>query len=78
MPEGAFRSKLCGSKLVFGDLGDGAHRALLDAVAARLARVLVHNVGNAADDLENALRARVDADAAPNALIGLDNRMGHE
>ena len=57
--------------------GDGAHGAFLDAVAARNAGILVHNVSLAANNLEHFLRAGVDADATANALIGIDNRVRH-
>ena len=69
-------SELSG-RLVLDDLGDRTHGALLDAVAARDASILVHNVGLAADNLEHFLRAGVDADAATDALIGFDNRVRH-
>ena len=63
--------------LLFDDLGDGAHRALLDAVAARDAGVLVHDLSDAANHFEHFLRAGIDADAATDALIGFDNRVRH-
>ena len=59
------------------ELGDGAHRAFLDAVAARNAVVVVHGRGNAVDHFENLLGARVNADAAADALVGVDNGMRH-
>ena len=64
-------------RLVLDDLGDRTHGALLDAVAARDARIFVHDLGDAADNLEHFLRAGIDADAATDALIGLDNRVRH-
>ena len=67
-----------GTILVFDDLRDGAHRALLDAVAASDARLLVHDLGSAADHFQDLLRASVDADAATDALISFDNRRGHD
>ena len=67
-----------GLELVLDDLGDGAHRALLDAIAAGDAGFLVHDLDGAADDLEDFLRAGVNADAATDALISFDNRMGHD
>lgn len=71
-----YRGSLCGA-LVLDDLRDGAHGAFLDAVAARNAGILVHNVSLAANNLEHFLRAGVDADATANALIGIDNRVRH-
>ena len=56
-----------GTILVFDDLRDGAHRALLDAVTASDARLLVHDLGSAADHFQDLLRASVDADAATDA-----------
>ena len=64
-------------RLVLDDLGDRTHGAHLDAVAARNAGILVHNVSLAANNLEHFLRAGVDADATANALIGIDNRVRH-
>lgn len=65
----------CG--LVLDDLGDGTHRALLDAVAACDAAVLVHDLGGAVDDLENLLRASVNANAATDAIVSFNDWMGH-
>ena len=42
-----------GLELVLDDLGDGAHRAFLDAIAAGDAGFLVHDLDGAADDLED-------------------------
>ena len=64
-------------RLVLDDLGDRTHGALLDAVAARDAGVLVHDLSDAADHFEHFLRAGIDADAATDALIGFDNRVRH-
>ena len=64
--------------LVFGDLGDGAHGAFLDAFTAADAGFLVHRFGYATRNLENFLRARVDANSAPDAFIGVDYRMSHD
>ena len=63
------------SKLVLDNLGDSAHRALLDAIAAGDAGVLVDSLGNTVDDLENLLRACVNANAAADALISFDYRV---
>ena len=60
---------------VLDDLGNGAHRAFLDAIAAGNACVLVHVLGNAVDDLKNVLRAGVYADSATNALVSFNDRM---
>ena len=64
-------------RLVLDDLGDRTHGALLDAVAARDAGVLVHDLSDAAAHFEHFLRAGIDADAATDALIGFDNRVRH-
>ena len=64
----------CG-KLVFHDLRDGAHGALLDAVAARDASILVHSFNGAINDLQDLLRACVNADAATDALVSFDDWM---
>ena len=61
--------------LVLDDLRDSAHRAFLDAVATGNAGVLVHDLGDTIDNLENVLRASVDADSATNALISFNNWM---
>ena len=45
-------SELSG-RLVLDDLGDRTHGALLDAVAARDAGVLVHDLSDAADHFEH-------------------------
>ena len=62
-------------ELVLDDLRDGAHGALLDAVAAGDAGVFVLNGGDAADDLEDLLRAGIYADTATDALIGFNDGM---
>ena len=63
--------------LVLGDLGDGAHGAFLDALAAADAGLFVHGLGNAVGNFQDLLRARVHADAAANALVGIDYGMSH-
>lgn len=65
-------------RLVLHDLGDGAHGALFQAVAARDAGVLVHRVGHAANHFQDLLGTSVNADATADALVGNDNRMGHD
>ena len=60
-------------QLVLGDLGDGTHRARLDALVAGNAGILVHRIGNAVDNLKNLLLAGIDADAAADALISINN-----
>lgn len=65
-------------RLILGNLRDAAHGALVNAVAARDAGVFVLNDHDAARNLKNALGARVDADSATDALIGLKHRMGHD
>ena len=60
-----------GTHLVFDDLRDGAHRALLDAVAASDARLLVHDLGSAAEG-EASLRELVqqaEGDDAPDQVV---------
>ena len=69
-------SELSG-RLVLDDLGDRTHGALLDAVATSDASFLVHGVGNAIDDLEHFLGARVNADAAADALVSFNYGMRH-
>ena len=64
--------------LIFSDLGDGAHRALFEAFAARDAGILVHDFGHAARNLKHFLRACIYADAATNALVSVDNGMSHD
>ena len=64
--------------LVLDDLLDAAHRALLKAIAAGDACFLVHNLANAVYNLDALLRARVDADAAADALVGIDHGMRHD
>lgn len=66
------------SGLVFDDLGDAAHGALFDAIAASDAGVLVLNHHNAAGNLQDSLSTRVYADTAADAFIGLKNRMRHD
>ena len=63
--------------LVFDNLGDRAHGAFLDAIAARDAGILVDDLDDTADYFKNLLRARINANPAADALIGFDNRMGH-
>ena len=62
--------------LVLGDLGDGAGGASVLAGAAGHAGILVGDSGDVVQ-LENAGRASVDADAADDALVGIDDRMSH-
>ena len=69
---------LWGGELVLDDLRNGTHGALLDAVAAGDARLLVHGLRNAVDDLQHLLGARVNADAAADALVSFNNWMWHE
>ena len=64
----------CG-KLVFHDLRDGAHGALLHAIAAGDARIFIHSLNGAVHDFQNLLRARVNADAATDALVSFDDWM---
>ena len=64
-------------ELVLGDLGDGAGGAGLLAGATGNAGVLVLDGGNVLE-LEDVAGAGVDADAAGNALVGVNNRMGHD
>ena len=59
------------------DLGDGAGRAGLLASAAGDAGVLVGHGSNVVE-LENALGAGVDADAAGDALVSINDRLGHD
>ena len=66
-----------GEKLVLGDLGDGTGGAGLLAGAAGHAGVLVLDGGNVLE-LENVAGAGVDADAAGDALVSVDNGMGHD
>ena len=61
--------------LVLDDLGDGAHRAFLDAVAASDAGILVDNLGHAVHYLEHVLRACVNADSATDALVSFNDWM---
>ena len=63
--------------LVLDDLGDCAHRALFDAVATGDAGVLVYNLGDAVDNLEDVLRARINADTTADAIVSLNNWMRH-
>ena len=64
-------------ELVFDDLGDSAHGAFLDTVATSNAAVLVHDLGSAVDDLENLLRASVNADATTDAIVSFNDGMRH-
>ena len=64
--------------LVLSDLGNGTHRAFFEALATCDARVFVHNFSYAARNLEDLLRARVNANATTNALVSLDNWMSHD
>lgn len=62
--------------LVLSDLGDRASRAAVEAHAAGDAGILVHYRGDVLE-LQDALGAIVDADAASDARIGINNRMSH-
>lgn len=62
--------------LVLSDLGDRAGGAGILANAAGDAGILV-NYGRNVLDLQNALGAVVNADAAGDALIGINNWMCH-
>ena len=64
--------------LVLDDVRDRAHGAFFHAVAACDAQIVVHDIGNAADDFQNAFFAAVNANAATNALVSIDNRMGQD
>lgn len=63
-------------ELVLGNAGDGASGASVLASAAGNAGILVGNGGDVVD-LKDASRASVGADAASDALVGLDDRMSH-
>ena len=58
------------------DLGDGAGRASLLASAAGDAGILVGHGSNVVE-LKNALGASVDANATSDALISINDRLGH-
>lgn len=62
-------------QLVLDNLGDSAHGALLDAVTASDASILAHNLSDPIDNLENLLRASINADAATDAIVSLNDRM---
>ena len=66
------------AELVFGDLGDAAHGALFNAVAASDAGLFVYNLAYAVYNLDAFLGASVDANSAANALIINDYWMRHE
>ena len=77
-PEAAARVRSADClRLVLDDFGDGAHGAFLNAVATSDAAVLVHDLGGAVDDLENLLRASVNANAATDAIVSFNDWMGH-
>jgi len=64
-------------QLVFNDLGDSAHGAFFNTIAAGYAGILVDNFYNSADNLEYFLGASVDTDTTTNAFIDIDDGMGH-
>ena len=64
-------------ELVFGDLSDGTGGAGVLAGAAGDAGILVGDGGDGVQ-LENASRANVNADAAGDALVSIDNRVSHD
>lgn len=59
-------------KLVFDYLRDGAHRALLKAVAASDACLFVNGIGNAVHNFQNLLRTGIYTNAATDALISVN------
>ncbi len=65
-------------KLVLDDLGDGAGGASLLARTAGNAGVLVLDLSVRVAELENARGAGVNANAAGNALVSINNWMGHD
>lgn len=62
--------------LVFVDF-DGAERAFLHALAALITNILVDNRSSASDDVEHAIGARVNADAASRTFVSIDIGLGH-
>ena len=66
---------LWGGELVLDDLRNGTHGALLDAIAAGDARIFIHSLNSAVHDFQNLLRARVNADAAADAIVSFDDWM---
>jgi hypothetical protein len=66
------------ARLLFGNLRDGAHGALLKAIAARDASLFIRNFDDTAGYFQNLLRAGIDADSAADAFVGIDNRMRHD
>ena len=62
-------AQVAGGLLVYDD---GAHGAFFHALAALDARVLVHDGGGAADDVEHALGARINADTATGTLVSIN------
>lgn len=61
--------QVAGGLLVYDD---GAHGAFFHALAALDARVLVHDGGGTADDVEHALGARINADTATGTLVSIN------
>lgn len=72
VPQGMWFSEV----LVLSDLGNRASRAIVLANAAGDAGILVNHGGDVLK-LENALGAVVDADTTGDALVGINNGMGH-
>ena len=65
------------SLLLLGDLGDGAGRAGVLADTAADAGILIGH-GSDVLKLQDALRAGVNANAAGDALVGINYRMSHD
>ena len=74
---GSARRKAIEGRLVFDDLGDGAHGAFLDTVTARDAGVFIDDLYDAPDHLEDLLRTGINADSATDTFICFDDWMGH-
>jgi hypothetical protein len=66
------------ASLIFGYIGDGAHGALFNAVAASNAGVFVFNLNGTARYFKNTIGALINTNAATNAFISINNRMCHE
>lgn len=77
-PGAATRRPGVPEKLVLDDLGDGAGGASLLARTAGNAGVLVLDLSVRVAELENARGAGVNANAAGNALVSINNWMGHD
>lgn len=65
-------------ELVLDDLGDGAGGAVVEALTASDAVLLVSHYRGLVAELQGVSGAYVNAHAAADALIGIDNRMGHD